>query len=206
MLAFIHHRSATSPKTVDDLRAALSWVRRHGVERAVLATEPELARWLVAEAAVSSSLPAIDPCVPPAAPLDVAGALIAACASLPEEPILIVDASAPLGFDLGAMLAEHASSPVVLTIALVHPEVGVASDPRADIDRSGRILGLLSPLAADAEAPAVDGCLIVERSVLDHFATATRPFDLWHDLVPGVIGAGGLIGGYLVEPATSPAG
>ncbi|MFO1054792.1 MAG: hypothetical protein U1F36_21425 [Planctomycetota bacterium] len=211
MIAFVHH--PPGPEALPRLRRVLAWVRSHGVEAAVVAADPADCEALAGVASIAaeaggatSSLARVASCAPPVADRDLAGALCGSLGALSDGAVVIVDAQAPLGFDLRGLITEHHQSPAVITIALVPPERATPGAPRADVDRSGRVLGLLSPIAAEWDQPAVDGCLVVERAVFERFATEPRPFDVWDQLVMRVLGRGGLVGGYLVSPTTGATG
>ncbi len=205
MIAFVHHRP--SPEAVDRVRRALAWARNHGVDSAVLAVSADVAGRLTAEAAEpDTGLPRVLCCEAPPAHGDVAGSVAAARARFDSGAVAVIDAHAPLGFDLRALAVEHHQSPAVLTLALVPPELAEPDALRADLDRSGRVLGLVAGSLADPDQPAVDGCLIVETGLLARAAAEPRPFDTWTGFVPFVLSHGGLVGGYRVTPAPAGAG
>lgn len=210
MIAFVHHRAdadhvPASPNSTHDLvdrvRRALGWATTHGVEAVVLAVPAAAAEALLHE----TGLPRIIAVVDAPAPGDLGGALAAARGCFDSGVVVTIDARAPLGFDLRALIADHHQSPAVITIALVPQDLADPSAPCADIDRSGRILGLVPAFAADQEQPSVDGCIVVETGLLGRIAELDRPLDAWLGLVPFVLANGGLVGGYRVSPVSAGA-
>lgn len=209
MIAFIHHVPAEG--AASRLTRVLRWASDHGIDGVVLAVGAEIAGAVAALAdeadpgVPARSSPRILAVVDAPAASDLGGALVDARAWLTEGAVVVLDASAPLGFDLRALLAEHHQSPAIITIALVPAECAEPGAMRADVDRSGRLLGLCSEHAAQDDQPAVDGCLVVETGLLSGLAGQPRPLHVWRDLVPYVLGRGGVVGGYRVNPVPATA-
>ena len=195
MIAFVHR--STDADDPDRLRRALAWALAHGVSRAVVAAPAGTVP------TPDSELPTVAVIVPPVASKDLAGGLIESRAALDAGAVVVIDAGAPIGFDLRALVAEHHLSPAVVTLALVPPDLAPQGALRADVDRSGRVLALVAPALAEPGLPAVDGCLVLESGLLEHFADRTRPLDIWDDFVPAVLAGGGLVFGYVVAPASA---
>lgn len=210
MIAFVHHRreaefvpaaQTSTHEIIDRVRRALCWAAAHDVDAVVLAVPEAAAEALRAE----SGLPRIVAVVDAPAAADLGGALAAARSCFDSGVVVTIDARAPLGFDLRALIADHHQSPAVVTIALVPQDLADPNAPCADIDRSGRILGLVPAFAADPDQPSVDGCIVVETGLLGRISELDRPLDAWLGLVPFVLANGGLVGGYRVSPVSAGA-
>lgn len=133
--------------------------------------------------------------------LGTAGALKPLVEFLGEAPFLVVHGDNLFDFDLRKLIAAHADTAAIATLAVYSPErqphTGSA-DGLVEMDRSGRILRFVDNRADFGLKLVSAGCYVVEPALLQH-VPVDRPFDFGRDLFPHVLRKQGILCGHVID-------